>query len=253
LITLRLAIQPEAALTAIDTAGQQVLSGLPPTCKPFSAEHYFQLHLLPGGRAEDRGPCCRVLFPAMLADASIPNSPQAVPDGYRVPHLALGGLVSLLVGPVSDLFEGAASKQFASHLAKYGSFCLIYLHIASLVAEASTTTVRLAVSSPLVLRDSRSAKWLPNEAYHLGSEDNIDVVPFNELDQPLEIETLFLGIRRCAGRVASRSCARTAMRRTSTRQSSCTGTALRLTGRGIRCVTLDYDAMRGIEREDTLF
>ena len=26
-----------------------------------------------------------------------------------------------------------------------------------------------------------------------------------------------------------------------------------LTGRGIRCVTLDYDAMRGIEREDTLF
>jgi hypothetical protein len=38
----------------------------------------------------------------------------------------------------------------------------------------------------------------PNETFHLGSEDNIDLVPFNELDQPLEIEALFFGIRRCA-------------------------------------------------------
>jgi hypothetical protein len=85
----------------------------------------------------------------MLADASVPDSPQAVPDSYWVPHFTLGGLVALLVGPVSDLFERTAGQQFASHLAKYGCLDLIYLHVADLVPKASTAAMRLAVSGPV--------------------------------------------------------------------------------------------------------
>ena len=39
--------------------------------------------------------------------------------------------------------------------------------------------------------------WLPNEAFHLGREENIDLVLPNKFDQSLEIGTLFLGILGC--------------------------------------------------------
>ena len=42
-----------------------------------------------------------------------------------------------------------------------------------------------------------SFSWLPNETFHLGREENIDLVLPNEFDQSLEIGTLFLGILRC--------------------------------------------------------
>jgi len=45
---------------------------------------------------------------------------------------------------------------------------------------------------PLVKKLLQLVTWLPNEALHLGSEDNIDLVLFNEFDQPLEVGALFL-------------------------------------------------------------